>query len=483
MDELGDGNYKDVSPEAIAKAENSLVDKVFDADGNLTDDYIKNAKAEATLTQELNGFAEGLNKVFEATPWAKPFFLFAKTGVNGLNLTAKHTPGFNFLVKEWNDINFARPDNLEAVGKYGIKTAEDLANAKAIQYGRLAMGSAVIFMAGQKFLSGGLHGNGPADRTKRQTWVDAGWRPRTIKIGDAWVSYDAFEPFNQILSIIGDIGDHQELMGEEWAEDNLQKLAVVIAQGITSKSYLAGLTQFVDLFAGQPGQLNRIASGLVNNTVPLSSLRNELGKIFTPYTRELGSDIQSSIRNRNLITEALAANELPIKYDMLTGEPIKDYDFITRMFNAISPVNMNMDYSPGRELLFNSGYDLRTSTYYAPDGTNLTDSPILRSLFQKAIGDQRLLVQLDKMAADEGIGRSIALMNYHRKTGQRDNEPRDYVHNKKIAKLFDRAKKRAWAKVKQDPRAQALIQEDREREIRNIKAGRESIQRLLNIPK
>ena len=74
-------------------------------------------------------------------------------------------------------------------------------------------------------------------------------------------------------------------------------------------------------------------------------------------------------------------------------------------------------------------------------------------------------------------------MNYHRKTGQRDIEPRDYVHNKKIAKLFDRAKKRAWAKVKQDPRAQALIQEDREREIRNIKASRESIQRLINIPK
>ena len=212
------------------------------------------------------------------------------------------------------------------------------------------MGSAVIFMAGQKFLSGGLHGNGPADRTKRQMWMDSGWRPRTIKIGDAWVSYDAFEPFNQVLSIIGDIGDHQELMGEEWSQDNLQKLAVVIAQGITSKSYMAGLTQFVDLFAGQPGQLNRIAASLMNNTVPLSSLRNELGKVFTPYTRELGSDIASSIRNRNLITEALASNELPVKYDMLTGQPIKDWDFITRMFNAVSPVNMNADYSPGREL-------------------------------------------------------------------------------------------------------------------------------------
>ena len=483
MGELGDGNYKDVSPQAIADAENRLVNKIFDSEGNLTDDYIINAKQEATLTQEINGFAKGLNTIFENTPWAKPFFLFAKTGVNGLNLTAKHTPGFNFLVKEWNDIHFARPDKLDDVMQYGIKNAEDLANAKAIQYGRLAMGSAVIFMAGQKFLSGGLHGNGPADRQKRQLWIDSGWRPRTIKIGDAWVSYDAFEPFNQILAIIGDIGDHQELMGEEWSQDNLQKLSVVIAQGITSKSYMAGLTQFVDLFAGQPGQLNRIAASLMNNTVPLSSLRNELGKIFTQYTRELGSDIESSIRNRNLITEALASNELPIKYDMLTGQPIKDWDFVTRMFNAVSPVNMNGDYSPGRELLFNSGYDLRTSTYYAPDGTNLTDSPILRSLFQKAIGDQRLILELDKMAQDEGILRSIALMNYNRKNGLRHTDPRDYVHNKRIAKLFDRAKKKAWAIVKRDPRAQALITESRQKDIDSIKAGKESIQQLLNIPK
>ena len=479
MGELGEGNFKDVSPKAIADAENRLVDKIFDVDGNLKDEYIINAKQEATLTQEINGFAKGLNKIFEETPWAKPFFLFAKTGVNGLNLTAKHTPGFNFLVKEWNDINFARPDNLDTVAQYGIKTAEDLANAKAIQYGRLAMGSAVIFMAGQKFLSGGLHGNGPADRTKRQMWMDSGWRPRTIKIGDAWVSYDAFEPFNQVLSIIGDIGDHQELMGEEWSQDNLQKLAVVIAQGITSKSYMAGLTQFVDLFAGQPGQLNRIAASLMNNTVPLSSLRNELGKVFTPYTRELGSDIASSIRNRNLITEALASNELPVKYDMLTGQPIKDWDFITRMFNAVSPVNMNADYSPGREFLFNSGYDLRTSTYYAPDGTNLTDNPALRSLFQKAIGDQRIILDLDRMAADEGIQRSVALMNYNRKNGLRHTDPGDYVHNKRIAKLFEKAKKKAWATVSKDPRAKTLMAEARQREIDNQMANKESIQRLL----
>ena len=40
----------------------------------------------------------------------------------------------------------------------------------------------------------------------------------------------------------------------------------------------------------------------MNNTIPLSSLRNEIGKVLNPHTKELGSDIMSSIRKRNLST-------------------------------------------------------------------------------------------------------------------------------------------------------------------------------------
>ena len=164
----------------------------------------------------------------------------------------------------------------------------------------------------------------------------------------------------------------------------------------------------------------------MNNSVPLSGLRNEIGKVLTPYTRELGSDIGSAIRNRNLLTESIASDPLPIKYDILTGKPIKDHDFVTRMFNAVSPVNLNLDYSEGREMLFNSGYDMRTSTYYAPDGTDLSDSPKVRSMFQKAIGDQNLLAKFDAMAKEESIAVSMAEMNWHRKNGMRDVEPKSF---------------------------------------------------------
>ena len=481
---LPDGNFQNFDAKFFRDQEDIFNSKIFDSEGNLTNEAAKYARSEATLTAPLKGFGKHLATAFDQTPWARPFFLFARTGINGLQLTAKHTPGFNFLVDEFNQIARTQPGmDLGHLKEYGIETTQDLINAKAVQNGRLAIGSGALFMASMAYLNGNLHGNGPTDRKQRQAWMDMGWKPRTIKIGDVWVNYDAFEPYNQILALVGDIGDHQELMGEEWAEDSLLKLSMALANTASSKSYLAGMQSFVDLFSGKPGQQNRIIASLMNNTVPLSGLRNEIGKVLTPYTRELGSDIQSAIRNRNLLTENIASDPLPIKYDILTGKPIKDHDFVTRMFNAVSPVNFNLDYSEGREFLFNSGYDMRTSTYTAPDGTDLSDSPKVRSMFQKAIGDQNLLAKFDAMAKEESIAVSMAEMNWHKRNGMKDVEPKSFPHYKRIAKTFDRAKKRAWASLKNDNDVQKLLLEERNQKLKNVKANRGTIDKILEMPK
>ena len=483
-DKLPDGNFQNLDAKFFRDMEDNFNNEIFDKFGNITDKAAEFSRKEATLTQDLTGFSAKLADAFNEAPWARPFFLFARTGINGLALTAKHTPGFNFLVKEFNEIARAKPgSNLSSLHKYGIHNTQDLMTAKAIQNGRLAIGSAALSMASMAYLSGNLHGNGPTDRTQRQAWLDMGWKPRTIKIGNVWINYDAFEPYNQILALVGDIGDHQQLMGEEWAEDRLSKLAMALASTATSKSYLAGLQSFVDLFSGAPGQQQRIIASLMNNTLPLSSLRNEIGKVLTPYTRELGSDIGSSIRNRNLITENIAADPLPIKYDILTGRPIKDHNFITRMFNAVSPVNFNLDYSPGRELLFNSGYDMRTSTYSAPDGTDLSNSPKVRSMYQRAIGEQNLEAIFNKMAQEESIQISIAEMNYYKKNGMSDVEPRSFPHYKRIAKVFDKAKKQAWAKIKRDNDVQKLLIQERDAKIKNRKANKGTIEKIIDMPK
>jgi hypothetical protein len=473
----------EITPELLKAYEDDFYSQVFDNQGNIIDEATKFARQEVTLTQPLTGFAKGLNDVFSATPLAKPFFLFARTGVNGLALTGKYTPGFNFLVKEFNDIAFANPNDLSSVSKYGIFTVEELANARALQLGRFSMGSAVVFMAAQAWMRGDLNGNGPVDRQKRQVWLDAKWEPRTIKIGDVRVGYDQFEPFNLIMSTIADVGDASELMGEEWTENQLGKISLVIAQAITSKSYLAGIQSFVDLFGGRPGQGPRILASLANNTVPLSGLRNELGRLFTPYMREINSGIVQSIRNRNLITEQFTDTPLPIKYDLLNGKPLKDWDFLTRAFNAVSPVSLNLVQSPGRQLLFNSGYDLRLSTYYAPDGTKLTKNAEVRSLFQQAIGLQNLELQLNKLAKDPKILASIQRMYDDIKSGKRGEfDARDYYHNLMIDRLFATARKKAWASISNKRVVQELILEQRAGKVEKLNK-RVDTANILNIYK
>ena len=152
---------------------------------------------------------------------------------------------------------------------------------------------------------------------------------------------------------------------------------------------------------------------------------------------------------------------------MLNGKPIRDWDFLTRAYNAVSPIQLNLDQSPGRNFLFDSGYDLRMSTYYAPDSTNLTDSPRVRSLFQYYIGQQNLERELDKLSQDPRIIASMEKMYADIKAGLRSQyNARDYYHNIMIDNLFQQARRRAWAQMQNDTEAVDLMEEERLQRVR-----------------
>ena len=466
MDQHKVGNVTEITPELLKDAENHFLSKLLDKDGNINigaDEFLEAAAKEATLTTDLSGFAGGLEDLFNRTPLAKTYFLFARTGINGLALTAKNTPLLNYALKSQREIFSTKlSDNLEHLYKYGIKTADDLANAKALAMGRQAIGGSVIFLAGQHFMSGNLTGNGPADRSKRQAMIDGGWKPRSIRIGDVWVGYESMEPFNQVLAAVADIGDNMKLMGPEWAEMNFARAAFIVGQGATSKTYMQGLSQLVDLMSGEAHQWQKIVGGIANNTLPLGGLRNEIGKVLNPGMRELSSHIGDAVRNRNLLFEYGPGQDLPKKYDMLNGNVINDWWFPHQLWQSVIPIPISLSQGPGRTLLFNSNYDLRMSTYTAPDGTSLADHPEVRSKFQQAIGAQNLEAELNKLAKKKSIQNSVAQMEADLKAGNRQMDPmKAYTHNLVIKQLFTRARSRAWASLRDDPQVQKLIQERR----------------------
>ena len=100
------------------------------------------------------------------------------------------------------------------------------------------------------------------------------------------------------------------------------------------------------------------------------------------------------------------------------------------------------------------------TTYYSPDGYNLTKSPYIRSLFQEAIGRQNLEVKLNRLARNTKILDSISTMNKDINSGRRgDYNASDYWHVQKIKNLFDNARYAAWAEINDDPLIKQLIEE------------------------
>ena len=314
----------EITPQMLKKAEDIEFSRLHDLEGNIDitkDAFLERNFREVTLTTELEGFSKGLEHLMNKYPLTKPFFLFARTGINGLKLSVKNLPLVGAVVKESRDILSAGLKEVQdgSLLRYGIENLSDLESAKSLILGRQAMGTAVVSLAAHKYMSGGLTGNGPADASMNKLWKDAGWQPRSIKVGNVWVGYDSFEPFNLVLANIADIGDNLELMGPQFAEDRLQLVVAALGKGINSKTYLQGVGQFFDLLSGEPGKATaRIVGNLINNQIPLAGLRNEAANILNPQMRELDSNLWTHIANLNTILRGTLAT----RYDMLNGKPV-----------------------------------------------------------------------------------------------------------------------------------------------------------------
>ncbi len=462
--EVNGNDFTKITPELLKEAEDIHFSHFLDADGNINigdDAWLTKQFKEVTLTSELKGSAAQLDKVFNDIPLIKPFYLFARTGINGLNFTYKNTPLLGALHKESIAILSHQGDDFTELAEYGIKNAADLRSARNLFAGRQAMGATVVSTMGGMYMAGQLTGNGPADRQLRQQWMNAGWKPNHFYIGDVGFDYTTLEPYNVIFSAIADIGDNIELMGSEWAEKRLQAAAFVIGRGLQGKTYMSGLDQLMQLAQMKPGALDKSVANIMNNSIPLAGMRNEFGKWVNPHMKELNSDMWTNIRNRNQASEGLAGvDKLPTKYDMLNGKPIKNWNIVGRSFNAVSPVGLDIrNDTPGRRLLLDSNYDLKSTTY-SYGGYSFVKSAKVRSEFQREIGSVPIEVGFKKFKNVEEALNYLATrddikesMDRMKADGQNpanwDIDPNQYPHNTLIDNVMNQARAKAFARLNQ----------------------------------
>lgn len=98
-------------------------------------------------------------------------------------------------------------------------------NLKSEYQGRLGF-SAMLFSSLQGYaLSGNIRGNGHYRTDRRiKEMKQMGYEPKTIKIGDTWVSFKGIPGVDQLLTLMGDYAYYTRDMDSPFREDLGRKI-------------------------------------------------------------------------------------------------------------------------------------------------------------------------------------------------------------------------------------------------------------------
>jgi hypothetical protein len=407
-DEISSIGYKgEELAQQLAKAEKMAYDEAFDAVGNLTDAAAKNAAGEIALNlddETATWLTRGVNKL----PILKPFFMFPKTGVNGVKMAMSYTPiatlpGMNRYSKVlWagDDINKIK----EALMEHGI-AYDGVPNGMAIfkgleaEYrGRVAFGALTASSLLGYALGGNIRGNGPVNAGERKKLRDNfGWQPKTINVAGKWVSYAGYEPLDTILTLVGDLAYYSRDIGSTLTESFVDKLAWTISATFVNKSWTAGLEPVVAVANGDETAISRFLANEVRAAIPLSGALGVVSNAITSSQKDIYKDLIGYVTNK----VPGFSSQLPEQIDIYTGKPLNDIDNpILRALNAVNPVKISEGTEPWRQWLIDSGWD--GVQIIRKDSTgNHEYTPQERETLYRYIGEQQLWKQFDKLSKNK----------------------------------------------------------------------------------
>lgn len=348
--------------EEFAKRERGLYEQMFDKSGLLTDKAAKAASAEISLNGE-NYWVNGLENLMKQMPVLRTVFMFPRTGLNALELAWSYNPVSSLggtIGKQRQVFKAATKDQkIAALLAHGIEEYSDEAfeAIKSEYVGRQIMGSSVVFGVGMMAADGRLTGNGPQDGAQRRRMIEAGWQPKSFKIGDQWISYEGLEPFDMIMSLTADAVYQANRVDQKVSEDWMRKIAFAISANITGKTFLSGLQPLTDIISGQnEAAVARFTANFADSMLPMSGARHVFARAVKPQLQDVENDFMSYLQNYNRYIPAADA-ALEDYIDVYTGQPVNDMSPMEATYNASMPFfKTRGGGEPWREWLLNTGW-------------------------------------------------------------------------------------------------------------------------------
>ena len=231
-----------------------------------------------------------------------------------------------------------------------------------------------------------------------------------------------------------------------------------MSANVTNKTFLAGLMNLAEIFNSGSKNVGAVAAGLLNNQIPLSSLRNSLGEMFVQDMKELSTSFRDKLTARNQFLPNNAS--VVSKVDIINGQPLNKYtDPLTWSMNTLTRFNIGSAPTPGKMLMIKGKFALADQFNNGPNKEPLENDNDLRAAYHKKIAtavpniEQLVVAEVNKNPA---ILTSIADMEAN---PNKFAKPMDWLHNQRFAEIVQRVKNQAWVNLANENQQARLIQE------------------------
>lgn len=261
---------------------------------------------------------------------------------------------------------------------------------QSLALAQMSLGSMVMMAAADAVLSGTLTGSGPTEHGTRAAMENEGWQPYSIKIGDRWVQYNRIETTGSSMAMAADAVEaiRNFQTGVNADDPDVTNLAfatgLAVAQDVTSKSYLTGLSNFFEAMASPKSEGKRLEFSLAGSLVPAGLA--SIDRVTDPYKRTVYSMI-SAIQAR---TPGQSENLPPVRN--LWGEPVPNASGMGKAYDLLVPAATKTPANePIDKELLRMGVNLsRVPAKPSADGVpvDLTHDPKAYSRYQELAGNE-----------------------------------------------------------------------------------------------
>lgn len=244
---------------------------------------------DATFQQEPTGFLGFLSKHLEAftrdMPIGKLLIPFTRVVAN----VANH-------MLEWTPYGFARYAFLSLEnGKNPLAFWNEFRTRKEsdvfIRAG-LGMAAMIVLMALAAETADdddpefAIYGDGPRDLNARRQLQARGWKPNSIKVGNAYYSY-LFTPLAMALSIVGrHMDDYRDGRIPSPSSVSLASSAVALIESVKNQSFLASASDLMAAVDSPDPQakVSRVFARVA--TIPLPNIFKQIDKVIDPSVQQ-----------------------------------------------------------------------------------------------------------------------------------------------------------------------------------------------------